>query len=195
MFMHSSPWMCQLWERSILSVGWLQRTYMRESSLSTTYSIQAVSHLVGTITLRVRVSDIGHPMTLTCKSQSSPNYSFTQCINPRGWHSYTLTRWSVGHVWQDKHQSVRFFVFIRQYAHTCLCMKRQDLGQYPTELLMTWLVCKVGLYYSSASINQLLNTKNSLLHLLSRKATLKCEILFKSVFFTNLFTWNCSKKC
>ena len=69
-------------------------------------------------------------------------------------------------------------------------MKRHDLGQYPTELLMTSLVCKVGLYFSSASINQLFNTKNSLLglHLLSRKATLKCEVLFKSVFFTNLFT-------
>ena len=61
-------------------------------------------------------------------------------------------------------------------------MKRHDLGQYPTELLMTSLVCKVGLYYSSASINQLFNTKNSLLHLLARKATLKCEVLFKSVF-------------
>ena len=69
-------------------------------------------------------------------------------------------------------------------------MKRHDLGQYPTELLMTSLVCKVGLYYSSVSINQLFNTKNSLLHLVSRKATqaLKCEVLFKSVFFTNLFT-------
>ena len=58
-------------------------------------------------------------------------------------------------------------------------MKRHDLGQYPTELLMTSLVCKVGLYYSSASINQLFDTKNSLLHLLSGKATLKCEVLFK----------------
>ena len=63
-------------------------------------------------------------------------------------------------------------------------MKRHDLGQYPTEILMTSLVCKVGLYYSSASINQLFNIKNSLLHLLSRKATLKCEVLFKSLFFT-----------
>ena len=67
-------------------------------------------------------------------------------------------------------------------------MKRHDLGQYPIELLMTSLVCKVGLYYSSVAINQPLNTKNSLLHLLSRKATLKCEVLFKSVFFTNLLT-------
>ena len=67
-------------------------------------------------------------------------------------------------------------------------MKRHHLGQYPTELLMTSLVCKVELYYSSASINQLFNTKNSLLHLLTRKAALKCEVLFKSVFFTNLFT-------
>ena len=82
----------------------------------------------------------------------------------------------------------RFFVFVRQYAHICLYMKRPDLGQYPTELLMTSLVCKVGPYYSSSSINQLFNTKNSLFHLLSRKATLKCEVLFKSVFFTNLFT-------
>ena len=41
-------------------------------------------------------------------------------------------------------------------------MKRRDLGQYPTELLVTSLVCKVELYYSSASINQLFNTKNSL---------------------------------
>ena len=63
-------------------------------------------------------------------------------------------------------------------------MKRHDLGQYPTELLMTSLVCKVGLYYSSASINQLFNTKYSLLHLLSRKATLKCEVLF---FYLNQY--------
>ena len=63
-------------------------------------------------------------------------------------------------------------------------MKRHDLGQCPTELLMTSLVCKVGLYYSSTSINQLFNTKNSFLQLLSRKATLKCVVLFKSVFFT-----------
>ena len=47
--------------------------------------------------------------------------------------------------------------------------------------------CKVGLYYSSASINQLFNSRNSFLQLLSRKATLKCEVLFKSVFFTNFF--------
>ena len=67
-------------------------------------------------------------------------------------------------------------------------MKRHYLGQYPTELLMTSLVWKVGLYYSSVSINQLFNTKNSLLHLVSGKSTLKCEFLFKSVFFTNLFT-------
>ena len=48
-----------------------------------------------------------------------------------------LTRWSVGHVWQDKHQSGRFFVFIRQYARICLYMKRHDLGQNPNELLVT----------------------------------------------------------
>ena len=29
----------------------------------------------------------------------------------------------------------RFFVFIRQYAHKCLYIKRHDLGQSPTELL------------------------------------------------------------
>ena len=40
-------------------------------------------------------------------------------------------------------------------------MKRHDLGQYPTELSMTSLVCKVGLCYSSASVNQLFNTKKS----------------------------------
>ena len=109
--------------------------------------------------------------------------------------SIPLTRWSVGHVWQDKHQSGRFFVFIRQYARICLYMKRHDLGQNPNELLVTSLVCKVGLFYSSVSNNQLFNTKNSFLQLFSRKATLKYEVLFKSVFFTNFFTWNCSKKC
>ena len=62
-------------------------------------------------------------------------------------------------------------------------MKRHDLGQNPTELLVTSLVCKVGLFYSFVSINQLFNTKNSFLQLFSRKATLKCE-----VFFTNFFT-------
>ena len=106
-----------------------------------------------------------------------------------------LTRWSVGHVWQDKHQSGIFFVFIRQYARICLYMKRHDLGQNPNELLVTSLACKVGLFYSSVSNTQLLNTKNSFLQLFSRKATLKYEVLFKSVFFTNFFTWNCSKKC
>ena len=70
----------------------------------------------------------------------------------------------------------------------CLYMKRHDFGQYLTELLMTSLVCKVGFYYSSASVNQLFNIKNSFLQLLSRKATLKCEVLFKLVFFTNFFT-------
>ena len=67
-------------------------------------------------------------------------------------------------------------------------MKRHDLGQNPTELLVTSLVCKVGLFHSSVSINQLFNTKNSFLQLFYRKATLKCEVLFKSVFFTNFFT-------
>ena len=67
-------------------------------------------------------------------------------------------------------------------------MKRDDLGQNPNELLVTSLVCKVGLFYSSVSINQLFNTKNSFLQLFSRKATLKYEVLFKSVFFTNFFT-------
>ena len=40
-------------------------------------------------------------------------------------------------------------------------MKRHDLGQYPTELLMTSLVCKVGIYYSAASVNQLFNTRTA----------------------------------
>ena len=43
---------------------------------------------------------------------------------------------------------------------------------------MTSLFCKVGLYYSSASINQLFNTKNNFLQLLSRKATLKYYMKF-----------------
>ena len=98
----------------------------------------------------------------------------------------TVIRWT--RLTRQKIKVGRFFVFIRQYAHTCMYMKRHDLGQYPTELLMTSLVCKVGLNYSSASINQLFNTKNSLLHLLSRKATLKCEVLFKSVFFTQTYS-------
>ena len=123
------------------------------------------------------------------------SYVIFSLSNQGGDTRIPLTRWSVGHVWQDKHQSVRFFVFIRQYARICLYMKRHDLGQNPTELLVTSLVCKVGLFYSSVSINQLFNTKNSFLQLFSRKATLKCEVLFKSVFFTNFFTWNCSKKC
>ena len=64
-------------------------------------------------------------------------------------------------------------------------MKWQDLGQYPTELKVTSLFCKVGLYYSSAAINQLFNTKHSFWNLLSRKGTLKCEVLFKknSIFY------------
>ena len=70
-----------------------------------------------------------------------------------------------------------------------------DLGQNPTKLSVMSLVCKVGLFYSSVSISQPFNTKKSFLQLFSRKATLKCEVLFKSVYFTNFFTWNCSKKC
>ena len=117
-------------------------------------------------------------------------------VMSRGWHSYTFNtviRWT-----RLTRQKSKWVDSLYLYDNThiiCLYMKRHDVGQYPTELFMTPLVCKVGLYYSSASINQLFNTKNSLLHLLSRKATLKCEVLFKSVFCTNLFTWNCSKKC
>ena len=37
----------------------------------------------------------------------------------------------------------RFFVFIRQYAHICLYMKRHDIGQSPTELLWRHLFAKL----------------------------------------------------
>ena len=96
----------------------------------------------------------------------------------RGWHSYTLTRWSVGHVWQDKNHSgyiLCFYTTIRTYM---LVHKKTRLRPISHWTFMTSLVCKVGLHYSSASINQLFNTKNSFLQLLSRKATLKCEVLF-----------------
>ena len=33
-------------------------------------------------------------------------------------------------------------------------MKRYDLGQYPAELLMTSLVCKVGLYLLQFCVDQ-----------------------------------------
>ena len=92
-----------------------------------------------------------------------------------GGHSYTFNtviRWT--RLTRQTSKVVGFFVFIRQYARICLYMKRHDLGQNPTELLVTSLVCKVGLFYSSVSINQLFNTKNSFLQLFSRKATLKC---------------------
>ena len=72
----------------------------------------------------------------------------------------------------------RFFVFIRQYAHM-LVHEKTRLRPISHWTFMTSLSCSVGLYYSSASINQLFNTKNSFLQLLSRKATLKCEVLFK----------------
>ena len=62
---------------------------------------------------------------------------------PRGWHSYTLTRWSVGHIWQDKNQSGYMLCIIRQYAHICLYMKRHNLGQSPTELLWRHLFAKL----------------------------------------------------
>ena len=38
---------------------------------------------------------------------------------------------------------LRFFVFIRRYAHICLYMKRHDLGQSPTELLWRHLFAKL----------------------------------------------------
>ena len=89
----------------------------------------------------------------------------------------TVIRWT-RLTWQKSKWADSLYLYNNNHIYTCTWHK---LGQYPTELLMTSLVCKVGLYYSSASINQLFNTKNSLLHLLSRKATLKCEVLFKSV--------------
>ena len=100
----------------------------------------------------------------------------------RGWHSYTLTRWSVGHVWQDKNQSVQILCIYTTIHTYMLVHEKTRLRPISHWTFMTSLVCKVGLYYSSASINQLFNTKNSFLQLLSRKAALKCEVLFKSVF-------------
>ena len=61
-------------------------------------------------------------------------------------------------------------------------MKRHDLGQNPNELLVTSIVCKVGLFYSSVSINQLFNTKNSFLQLFSRKATLNVKFYLNQYF-------------
>ena len=86
-------------------------------------------------------------------------------------------------------------LYLYDNTHIYACTWKTRLRPISHWTFMMSLVCKVGLYCSSASINQLFNTKNSFLQLLSRKATLKCEVLFKSVFFTNLFTWNCSKKC
>ena len=40
--------------------------------------------------------------------------------------------------------------------------------------------CNNGLHYSSVTINQLFNTKNSFLQLPNSKTTLKCKLLFKS---------------
>ena len=37
----------------------------------------------------------------------------------------------------------RFFVFIWQYTHICLYMKRHDLGQHPTELLWRHFFAKL----------------------------------------------------
>ena len=47
--------------------------------------------------------------------------------------------------------------------------------------------CKIELYCSSTLINQFFSTKNSFLQLPSGKTTLKCVVLFTSVFFTNFF--------
>ena len=47
--------------------------------------------------------------------------------------------------------------------------------------------CNNGLHYSSVSINQLFNTKNSVLQLPSSKTTLKCKLLFKSEFSETYF--------
>ena len=47
--------------------------------------------------------------------------------------------------------------------------------------------CKVGLCYSSAPINQLFNTTNSFQKLPYSEATLKCGVLFESVFSQTSF--------
>ena len=69
------------------------------------------------------------------------------------------------------------------YKHICayFCINTKDLS--------TLIFAKLDFITDcSASINQFFNTKNSFLQLSSRKATLKCEVSFKSVFFTNFFT-------
>ena len=44
---------------------------------------------------------------------------------------------------EEKNKVSRFFVFIQQYAQICLYMKRQDLGQSPTELLWRHIFAKL----------------------------------------------------
>ena len=75
-----------------------------------------------------------------------------------------LTSFSVGCSGRRILSPGQIAVMQKWSIRTYMLVQRHDLGQYHTELLMTSLVCKVGLYYSSASINQLFNTKNGLLH-------------------------------
>ena len=117
---------------------------------------------------------------------------------PRGWHSYTFNtviRWTRLTRQTSKWLILCIYKTIRTYMLVHEKTRLRPKSQWTFSDVTTSLVCKVGLFYSSVSINQLFNTKNSFLQLFSWKATLNYEVLFKSVFFTNFFTWNCSKKC
>ena len=112
---------------------------------------------------------------------------------PRGWHSYTLTRWSVGHVSrQPNHWAInrilllwdwtksRLLMYKGIYAYCFINMQNLESGSDLWD-------CNNGLHYSSVPINQLFNTKNSFLQLPTSKTTLKCKVLFKPKIFPNFF--------
>ena len=93
-----------------------------------------------------------------------------------------LPRWFVWHVWRQKSKWVDS-LYLYDNTHRYACTWKDTT--YANLLLNFYDVtffCKIGLYYTFASINQLFNTKNSFLQLLCRKATLKLKFYLNQYF-------------
>ena len=108
-------------------------------------------------------------------------------------YSYTLTRWSVGHVSrQPNHWAInrilwlwdwtksRLFLYKGIHGYCFINMQNLESGSDLWD-------CNNRLHYSSVPVNQLFNTKNSFLQLPTSKTTLKCKVLFKSEFSRTSF--------
>ena len=104
----------------------------------------------------------------------------------RGWHSYTLTRWSVGHVSrQPNHRDInRTLLLVWDWTKSSLFVYKGIIGAYcfiniqNLESSSNLWDCKIGLI---TVLCQLINCSTP------NTASYNCEVLFKSVFFTNFF--------